>query len=54
LSCHLSSVIANIWWLDGAEFWLFAIYSKDEVSDLTEKERKLLAEMLRAELAARQ
>ena len=41
------------WWLGGAQFWLFTLYDKDELADLTDDERKLLAEMLKKELSAR-
>ena len=41
------------WWLGGAQFWLFTLYDKDEMTDLTESERKLLSEMLTREITAR-
>ncbi|MFD2228958.1 type II toxin-antitoxin system RelE/ParE family toxin [Alkalimarinus sediminis] len=41
------------WWKEGAQFWLFTIYGKDEVTDLTNAERKLLAELLRHEIQVR-
>jgi len=41
------------WWASGAQFWLFTIYDKDEMADLTAKERKLLAELLKREVEAR-
>lgn len=42
------------WWSSGRQFWLFALYDKDEVEDLSAKEKKLLKAMLKAELEARQ
>ena len=41
------------WCLGGAQFWLFTLYDKDEASDLTEDQRKLLAAMLKNELDTR-
>ena len=41
------------WWEAGKQFWLFTIYNKDEMSDLSAHEKKLLKEMIRQELEAR-
>src|SRR5437870_13903683 len=41
------------WWDAGSQFWLFTIYDKDEMSDLTPSQRKALKEMLKKALAAR-
>lgn len=41
------------WWLPLPQFWMFAIYDKDEMSDLTAAQRKALRAMLKAELEAR-
>lgn len=41
------------WWLKGAQFWLFTIYAKGDVSDLTESQRNALAGMLKSEIKAR-
>ncbi len=41
------------WWDAGSQFWLFTIYDKDEMSDLTAPQRKALKEMLKKELEAR-
>lgn len=41
------------WWLAGLQFWLFTLYDKDEADDLSTKEKKLLKDMLKAELEAR-
>lgn len=42
--------IIYYWWAGGSQFWLFTVYDKDEMSDLTAKERRILAEALKAEL----
>lgn len=36
--------IIYYWWQRGAEFWLFTIYDKDEMTDLTAAEKKALLE----------
>jgi hypothetical protein len=41
------------WWDTGAQFWLFTVFDKDEMSDLTGSERKALKEMIKRELEAR-
>ena len=41
------------WKISDNQFWLFTIYDKDEVSDLTADERKALARLLANELMAR-
>jgi hypothetical protein len=41
------------WWYTGSQFWLFAVFDKDEMSDLTAAERKTLKEMIKHELEAR-
>jgi hypothetical protein len=41
-------------WSSGNQFWLFTVYGKDEVSDLSEDEKKTLGKMLKAELKARE
>ena len=41
------------WWDTGAQFWLFTVYDKDEMSDLTPLQRKALKEMIKKELEAR-
>ena len=41
------------WWVTGLQFWLFTIYDKDEMSDLTPQERRELKAMIKAELQAR-
>lgn len=41
------------WWMGGTQFWLFTLYGKGEVEDLTEVKRKALAEMLKLEINVR-
>jgi hypothetical protein len=41
------------WWQDGMQFWLFTLYDKDEMSDLTSPQRDKLRTMIKAELEAR-
>ena len=41
------------WWEPGRQFWLFTLYDKSEMYDLTSKERKALKGMLKQELEAR-
>ncbi|MBI3479398.1 MAG: toxin [Nitrosomonadales bacterium] len=41
------------WWLSGKQFWLFTVYNKDEMDDLTAAQRKILKELLKQELNAR-
>ncbi len=41
------------WWDVGSQFWLFTVFDKDEMSDLTATERKTLKEMIKRELEAR-
>lgn len=45
--------IIYYWWLAGVQFWLFTVYDKDEMADLTLRERKALKAMIKAELDAR-
>ena len=41
------------WWYAGYQFWLFTLYDKDEMADLTPKQRLVLKAMVKAELASR-
>lgn len=41
------------WWNTGSQFWLFTVYDKGEMSDLTKSQRELLKEMIKKELEAR-
>lgn len=41
------------WWDAGAQFWLFTLYSKGEMTDLTASERRQLKSMIKSELHSR-
>ena len=41
------------WWQLGEQFWLFLVYDKDEMSDLSVSQKKFLKTRLMAELEAR-
>jgi len=41
------------WWDAGSQFWLFTIYDKDEMTDLTKGQRTVLKELIKKELEAR-
>ena len=45
--------IIYFWWERGRQFWLFTLYDKDEMDDLTATDKKLLRHMLQTELEAR-
>lgn len=41
------------WWDGENQFWLFTLYDKDEMTDLSPNEKKALKHMLKTELEAR-
>lgn len=41
------------WWDAGMQFWLFTLFDKDEMADLTAEQRKALKTMIKMELDAR-
>lgn len=41
------------WWDGGRQFWLFTLYDKDEMENLSADEKKALKRMLKAELEVR-
>ena len=41
------------YWAGGRQFWLFTLYDKDEMADLSPKQRVELKERVKAELKAR-
>ena len=45
--------IIYYWWDGGSQFWLFTLYDKDEMDDLSAKEKKVLKDRLKTELEAR-
>ncbi|MCC6657349.1 MAG: type II toxin-antitoxin system RelE/ParE family toxin [Rhodocyclaceae bacterium] len=44
--------VIYFWWEAGRQVWLYTLYDKDEMDDLSPKERKLLKDMLKRELEA--
>jgi len=45
--------VVYYWWEAGMQFWLFTLYDKDEMGDLTPQRRKALRAMIKAELESR-
>ena len=45
--------IIYLWCLSGRQYWLFTVYNKNEMDDLTAAQRKILKELLKLELDAR-
>jgi len=45
--------IIYYWWDAGFQFWLFTLYDKGEMADLTPLQRKALKGMIKAELEAK-
>ena len=41
------------YWVGGPQFWLFTLYNKGEMGDLTADEKSVLRDRLKAELKAR-
>ena len=41
------------WWQAGLQFWLFTLYNKDEMKDLSAEQKKILKALLKRELDAR-
>lgn len=41
------------YWRAGPEFWLFTLYDKDEMTDLTPRQREALKERIKTELETR-
>ena len=41
------------WWNGGHQFWLFTLYDKDEMEDLSVSKRNALKNLLKSELEAR-
>lgn len=46
--------VVYFWWAAASQFWLFTLFNKDEMTDLKSGEIKLLRNMLKHELEARQ
>ncbi|KXW58648.1 toxin [Ferrovum myxofaciens] len=45
--------VIYFWWNAGRQFWLFTLYDKNEMDDLTMKGKGLLRDMLKLELEER-
>jgi len=45
--------VVYFWWAAGRQFWLFTLFDKDEMPDLSPREREWLRRAIQAELAAR-
>ena len=45
--------VIYFWWEAGRQLWFFTLYDKDEMEDLSAKDRKSLKDMLKRELEAR-
>jgi hypothetical protein len=45
--------VIYFWWEARRQIWLFTLYDKDEMGDLSPDERKALRDMLKRELEAR-
>lgn len=45
--------VIYFWWEAGRQFWLYTLYNKGEMDDLSAKEKDLLRSMLKRELDAR-
>jgi hypothetical protein len=41
------------WWVSGQQFWLFTLFNKNEMDDLTPMQRKILKDLLKNELDSR-
>ena len=46
--------IIYYWWKGGSQFWLFTLYDKGEIEDLSAQEKAVLKGLLDTELRARQ
>jgi hypothetical protein len=44
--------VVYFWWSVGMQFWLYTLYDKDELTDLTSGQRSALRDMLKSELEA--
>lgn len=45
--------VIYFWWKFGRQFWLYTLYDKDEMLDLSAKAKKALKDMLKLELEVR-
>jgi hypothetical protein len=45
--------VVYYWWKPGMQVWLFTVYDKDEMADLTPAQKKALKAMIKTEIDAR-
>jgi hypothetical protein len=45
--------IIYFYWPAGRQFWLFTLYDKNQAADLTAAQRRILKQVIQAELSAR-
>lgn len=45
--------VIHYYWTGGPEFWLFTLYDKGEMADLTTRQRVALKQLLKSELSMR-
>ena len=45
--------VVYYWWDAGMQFWLFTLYDKDEMDDLTPRQRRDLKAMIKLEVDSR-
>ena len=45
--------VIYFWWSAGDQFWLYTLYDKGTIDDLSAKERATLKDLLKRELSAR-
>lgn len=45
--------VIYFWWEAGRQLWLYTLYDKDEMEDLSARDKKALKAMLKRELEAR-
>lgn len=45
--------IIYYWYVEGGQFWMFTLYDKDELTDLSREQKKIFRKVLNAELQAR-
>jgi hypothetical protein len=46
--------VIYFWWQEGRQFWLFTLYGKSEMSNLSAQQTSALKKMIKTELSARQ
>jgi hypothetical protein len=46
--------IIYFWWQQGRQFWLFTLYRKGEMADLSARQKHALRQLLKVEIGTRQ